>query len=358
MNTLRSFLAARAPTTLALLLCGAFVHADVTLEERVRVEGDGLMQMINMTTRTVTTISGDRARTDTDTQMDSRLMRMFGGAGPTAEIVRLDLEVVYTLDPKKRTYTESTFAEQRAEMERAMEQMREAQQTQQQSASGIDESSCEWSEARATSERTGETEQIAGFSAERRIVTATQSCTDHQTEQVCDFRLTLDQWLATDHGAAQEALDYYRAYAEKLGLDTAGSGDFAQRLESMYAGYAGIWGEIAPHVLATDGYPLRSSVALAIGGPQCHSVRQAEASTAMPGVGESIGGALGGTLGGMFGRRRDSQKTAEPAAEPAPDAPTDHMVRFLTINTELVSISDAVADPSVFEIPANYKPVR
>ena len=360
MASLRPSSIAHLPIAFAVLLSGSPAVGDITLEERVRLEGDGHMQMFNMTTRTVTTISGDRARTDTDMQMESRMMRMFGGSGSSAEIVRLDQERVYHLDPKKRSYTESSFEEQRAEMQRAMDEMREAQRSQQQGASGIDESTCDWSEATSSSERTGEVEQIAGFPAQRHIVTATQSCADRETAQVCDFRLTLDQWLTTEYEATDEALAFYRAYTEKLGLGTAGSRDFAQRLESMYAGYAGIWGEIAAHMEAVEGYPLRSSVALAIGGPQCQSMQQARASGqgGMPGVGEALGGAIGGAIGGMFGRKRDSERAAASTPAQTTTASADQMVRFMTINTELVSVSTAAADPNTFDVPPNYKLMR
>ena len=360
MNISRLLCGARAFAALTLALCCSQAYGDVVLEERVRVEGDGVMKMINMTSNTVTTIAGDRARTDNDLQMDSRLMRMFGGSGQTSEIVRLDEEKIYQLDPKKRTYTETTFAEQRAEMQQAMEQMREAQQSQQQGASGIDESECEWSAPTASSQRSGESQQIAGLHAERFTVTATQSCADRRSQQVCDFRLTLDQWLAAEYEDAEEALEYYRAYAEKLGLGAVGSRDFAQRAESMFAGYAGIWGELGTHLLEAQGYPLRSSMTLAIGGPECRSVQQAQASgqAAMPGVGETLGGALGGTLGGMLGRKRDTARTApaEPAAAAA--VPEDGMIRFMTINTELVSVRRQAADPQTFEVPANFKRAR
>src|SRR5690606_33205435 len=101
-------------------LAGA--HGDVTMEQRMRVDGPGGMKFLNMSGTTVTMISGDRSRTESDLKMESRLMRMFGG-GSTAEIVRLDQEKVYQLNLKKKTYTETTFEEQRAALEQSMQQM-------------------------------------------------------------------------------------------------------------------------------------------------------------------------------------------------------------------------------------------
>ncbi len=77
-----------------------------------------------------------------------------------------------------------------------MEGMREAQASQQQATSGVDDSQCEWSEPKAEVKRTGEKAMLAGYQAERVTVIATQSCKDKESDQVCDFGLVLDQWVA------------------------------------------------------------------------------------------------------------------------------------------------------------------
>jgi hypothetical protein len=285
-------------------------------------------------------------------------MRMFGGSGPTAEIVLLDQDKLYQLDIKKKTFTETSLAEQKAAMQQSIEQMRDAQQPQQQSTSGIDESSCQWSEPTATVEQSGEAETIAGYRAERMTVTASQSCTDPQSGQVCSFNLILDQWLAPEFEAADEVTEYYQAYAQKLGLDVANSADFSQRLESMFGSYQGIWSEIAGKMRETEGYPLRSTVSLAMGGPQCDSSQQAQSadSASSGGIGEAVGGALGGALGGFLGRKRDAAQAAPEPPAPAED-PTlpDGTVRLMSISSELVSLSHDAAAPDTFQVPPGFR---
>jgi hypothetical protein len=340
----------------AAALLAAPAHAAVTIEETLRVEGAGLLRMMNMSGRTVTTIAGDRARTDSELQMESRLMRMFGGQGATAEIVRLDEERTYALDLAKKQYTEMTFAEQRADLERTMAQVREAQQSQQQGMSGIDESECEWSPPAVTLERRPDAGTIAGYGTEQVTIVATQSCADRKTGQVCDFRLTLNQWLAPGAEGSEEARKFWEAYHGKLGLAGEGSRDFAQRAESMFGAYGPSWQEIAERVRDLEGLPVKSRFGLAIGGPQCQGSQQAAQSTAGPGVGEAIGGALGGALGGMLGRRRDAAKAAgEPPAEAAATADAGAMVEFVTLTSELVSVTRAPADPQRFEVPAGFR---
>ena len=341
----RAFLSASIATGLATA-----AHADVTMEERMSVTGEGMMQMMNMTGTTITTIAGDRARTDSNLQFQSGLVRTFaGGAGDTSEIVRLDQDKIYTLNNKKKTYEETTFADRRAQMQKAMEQMQQSSASQQQSTSGVDESQCEWQEPKADVKR-GEQSLLAGYQSERVTITATQACKDRKTGQVCEFGLVLDQWLAPGFEASSEALAYQRAYAEKLGLNAAASRDFAERAQSMFGSYKGLMTEIAAKTRDLKGYPVKSSFSLAVGGPQCQSTQQTQASGG-PAPPPSIGSALGGALGGMFGKKNQPQ----PQATTPPPAMPNGLMRLMTIGNELVSVNRGAANPQVFDVPAGFK---
>jgi hypothetical protein len=351
--TLLQSLSARAllGAAVATILCTA-AHADVTLEERMTLNGAGMMKMANMSGTTTTVIARDRARTESNLQFESGMMRALSrGAGQSTEIVRLDQDKVISVDNKKKTYSETTFAERRAEMQQAMEQMRKGQASQQQATSGVDESQCEWSDPKADVKRTGEKATIAGFQAERVTITATQSCKDKKTGQVCDFGLALDQWLTPSFDAADETIAYQRAYAEKLGLTAASSRDFAERAQSMFGRYEGIWKEVATKMRDVKGYPVKSSFGLGVGGPQCQSTQQTQASGGAQSP-PSIGSALGGALGGMFGKKKE-------AAQPAPTTPEPTLpgglMSLMSMSTELVSVSRNTADPQSFEVPAGYK---
>lgn len=341
---------------IAAILTSA-AQADVTIEERMSISGAGLMKMANMNGTTTTRISGQRARTDSNLQFESGLMRAFGrGLGDSTEIVRLDEDKMYSVDNKKKTYTETTFAEQRAQMEKISQQMREAQAAQQRGTSGVDDSQCEWSDPKADVQRNGEKATLAGFEAERVTVIATQSCKDKKTGQVCDFGLVLDQWLAPDVAASAEAQAYQRAFAEKLGMNAGGSRDFAERAESMFGRYQGLWQEVATQMRDVKGYPVKLSFSLGVGGPQCQSTQEMQASggggggTASP---ASLGEALGGALGGMFGKKK-----APPPETAAPPAQLPGgLMSLMGMSTELLSVSTTALDPQSFEPPAGYKKV-
>lgn len=352
-NVFRSRLLA---SCVAGLLASAAAQADVTMQEQMSLSGAGMMKMANMSGTTTTTISGDRARTESNMRFESAMMRTFaGGAGDHVEIVRLGEDKIFSLNPKKKTYTETTFAEQRAKMQEAMDAMNKGQASQQQATSGVDESECEWLPPKSELKRTGEKALIAGFQAEHISITATQSCKSKKDGQICDFGLAFDQWLAPGFEASAEAQNYQRAYAEKLGLGTASSRDFAERAQSMFGRYKGIWSELATQMAKADmkGYPVKSSFSLGVGGPQCQNT-QAVQQQGGPQSPPSLGGALGGALGGMFKKK---QEQPQPAAAPPPTM-AGGLMPLMSMSTELVSISRDAAPAQAFEVPADYKKTK
>jgi hypothetical protein len=337
-------------------LLASAAHADVTMQEQMSLSGSGMMKMANMSGTTTTVISGDRARTESNMRFESAMMRTFaGGMGDHVEIVRLDQDKIFSLNTKKKTYTETTFAEQRAKMQEAMEAMNKGQASQQQATSGVDESECEWSDPKSEVKRSGEKALIGGFQAERVTVTATQSCRNKKNGQVCDFGLALDQWIAPGFEASSEAQKYQLAYAEKLGLAAASSRDFAERAQGMFGRYKGIWSELGTKMaeLNLKGYAVKSSFGLGVGGPQCQSTQETQAQGG-PQAPPSIGGALGGALGGMFKKK---QEQPQAAATPPPTM-AGGLMPLMTMSTELVSISRDAVSPQSFEVPGDYKKAK
>jgi len=334
-----------------VLLAGLPAAADVTIEERMSVESNGPLSIADISGTTRTTIAGDRARTQSSTKMKSKMLRMFS-PGETAEIVRLDLGKIYYLNLKKKTYTEVTFEEQRAQIQQGLEQLDEAQT----SSPGVAESensACEWSPPETTVELTGDTETIAGYATEHKVVKTTQSCIEPDTAQACDYELTLDQWLTSDFSASSELADYFEKYASALGLSAYGSQDFTQRVQTMFGGYESLWSQTVAEMALSEAYPLRTRISVAIGGPTCAMTDVAAPET--PGAGETMGSMIGGKLGGMFGRKRD--EAAKQAEAPSPES-AGGLTPMMSITSELVSITETTIDPAEFEVPVKFKPAR
>ena len=355
-----------APLTLILSIGSATAAADVTIERSATVDGGGAMSVMNMTTHTTTYISGQRSRTDSNFAMDSGLMRVFVHGGPKAEIVQLDTDAIYELDLKKKQYTQTSLTARREQMQQTLAKSQQQQTSRQQQASGVDESKCEWSPAKSSVKKTGEKLTIAGYQAERTTIDASQICVDKtHPADACEFRLTLDQWLAPSFPAEKEALVYYRAYAKKMGLDWD-AGDFTERVKSMFGGYNGIWSEIVTKMKDAPGYPLKSNFALAVGGPQCASSAQASsnstsepAPSATENVEHAVGGAIGSAIGGLFGHKKPAETKPEPTAAPTTATTnSDGMYQLLSFGSEVVSANQNAVSPQQFEVPAGFKQKR
>ncbi len=343
-------------------LASGLAFADVTISERLNVDGAGLLSIANMSGTSTTTISGNKARMESDLQMESRMVRAFArGMGPTANIVRLDQDKVLLLDLKKKQYSEQTFAERRAQMQAAMEQNQKAQPP----VGGVNESDCEWTEPKADVKRTGEHASIAGLNAEHIAITASQGCRDKKTGSVCEFGLLLDEWIAPDFAGGETARTFYAAYAQKLGLDSALARDGTQRAEALFKRYKGIWTEVAAKMKDVKGYPIKSSFGLAVGGPQCQGAQPSQTAQSSDSSSSSTSpaptdaaGVAGRIVGSLFNRKKAAQQNqASETAAAQPAMTVNGMVPLLTVSSELVSVSEAAAPADTFEAPAGFKKV-
>lgn len=353
------------------LTCVASVAlADVTVQQRIAVEGAGLMSAGNMSGTTKTAISGQRSRTDSDIQLQSRLVRMLAhrAVGPTAEIVSLDQDKIDRLDMTRKQYTETTFEEMKARLQKALDKSQDTQDRAQENRKPMDDSKCEWLAPKADVKRTGEKTTIAGFEAQRLTIVASQPCKDKETGAICEVALALDEWLAPNFTAREEEEKFHRAYAQKMGLDLGsgrggpfGGGDINQRAQSMFGRYSGIWSEIAGKMKDVKGYPVKMSFSFAFGGAQCKSAQsqqQQSSDNDDSGGGGGLAGAVAGKLGGLFNRKKNDAPSDAPAQQGQPATPTllpNGLVPIITMSSELLSVSTDTVSPAMFEVPSDFK---
>src|SRR6202041_4178957 len=127
----------------ALVLTGSILgfaagtaQADITIERTTSVEGVGGMAFANMSGSSRTSISGDKSRTDNDMKMQSKIVGFLArnALGPSAEIVLLDQCTLYHLNINKKEYTETTFEQLHAQMQKMSDQMNATQAKKQPSA--------------------------------------------------------------------------------------------------------------------------------------------------------------------------------------------------------------------------------
>jgi hypothetical protein len=352
----------------ALVLIGSILgfaagtaQADITIERTTSVEGVGGMGLANMSGSSKTSISGDKSRTDSDMKMQSKLVGFLArnALGPSAEIVLLDQGKLYHLNMNKKEYTETSFEQLRAQMQKMSDQMSSSENKQQPSA--VDQSKCVWLPAKVDVAKSGEKAQFAGYDAQRVTVTATQPCQDKETGAICEIALVLDQWISADFAENSEARKFYSAYVSKMGMDFSNSQDASERAKALFSQYKGVWTEVAAKMQTVKGYPVKSSFTLGLGGAQCKDSNSQQAQTSQTdSTSQSpsgVAGAVVGKLGGLFQKKKDTADA--PAAQPAPAVahvvmpPGD--VALMTVSSQLVSVSTNAVSADVFAVPAGFK---
>jgi hypothetical protein len=352
------------PSAVAAALCGflalaiGIARADVTIERTMSVNGVGAMAFANMSGTSRTVISGGKSRTDSDMKMQSKIIGFLArnSMGPSAEIVLLDQDLLYHLNINKKEYTETTFEQLRAQMQKASEQMSSSEERGQPSA--IDQSKCDWLPPTVDVNRTGEKAQFAGYDSERVTITARQPCKDKETGAICEIALVLDEWTSTGFSESAETAQFYEAYAKKMGLDPSSSQDASQKARALFSQYKGIWEGVAAKMQNAKGYPVKSSFTLALGGAQCKDSRAGQAQSNQTDDNSASSGGIGavaGKLGGLFHKKSDdAQAPAAPPAGTPVELPADD-VALMTVSSQLVSVSTNGASPDAFIVPADFK---
>lgn len=350
------------PSLAAVCLLGlsTAATADVMVEQKFNVDAAGALSLAAMQGKTVTWIAADKSRSDNDLEFKSRLMRTFaGGVGKGASIVRLDEERIINLDYKKKRYDEITFAEMRSQTEEAMRRMEQSSASAEgESATNlpVSEENCEWSEPVIESNESGERQQIAGLEAERRVITATQTCRDPETQKACDVIWTMEQWLAPEAPGGEEVVSFYKGYAEKLGFDQLAAQTGAPSLMRLFGQYRQGWEEIEQESGDWQGYPLKSAMYLSVGGAECTTTdgqpisnENVFGNAAAEGVGSAAGGAIGGALAKGLFKKFGKKKEPAPQAAAAPGS-----VQLFRVETETTRIEAESVPVDKFEVPAGF----
>jgi hypothetical protein len=343
----------------------------------------------------------DKQRRDVDTRCDGFLMSRLCGKGTHGDIIRLDRDLEWSLEPDKKLYEETPFptAEERLaaqqQMQAMLEKIKSCPQTQPKQQ--VDTSKCQLSPPKVEVKKTDEQATIAGHETHKSTVALTQSCTDKQTGDVCEIAYNFDVWLtADDVPGLSERQAFTKAHMHKLGLDQQDSALRGQ-VQKMLAQYTDQIKELSSKAQDLKGLPLKTSFRMTMGGEHCGQVAKmkesadsgggntvadagaaganaaagtatgAAVNTATGAAGRSFGGSIGGAIassgvgafgnkmvGGLFNKKKsDSAGDASKAAPAtAGGAPSVQMVEF-TVETTVI---DTAAIPTnQFEIPAGWK---
>jgi hypothetical protein len=379
----------------ALALAAPPARADVSVGQKTSMSLGGLNIDIDSVERT----SVDKQRSDSAVHCHG-FLALFCHDVEGGSIVRLDKQVEWQLQPKKKLYSERPFptAEQRAEaqqqLEAAMEEMKKCPMPQSQNASQTapDTSHCQLSSPELDVNGTDEHATILGHDARKTSVVLSQTCTDTQTGDVCQIDYGFEIWLTADEIAGRdERSAFVKKYLQAQGLDP-NNPQLQHTVQQFMAPYADALKQLRGKAADLKGYPLRTVFYMAFGGPHCGKAKEAaqqqQASSGSRFSMHSLAtNALAGGLSGLFHHGASAINTgslggaaasgaaneaAEPAASAAansvtaqssPEAATapaaapapGSLVRVVSLTTETTSIDTSSIPSDQFEIPADWK---
>jgi hypothetical protein len=373
-------------------------HADVTVQQNMSFD----VAIIKAHGTNTEYTTADKQRRDSSTQCEG-WMKMLCGNTQSGEIIRLDKDLSWALDPDKKSYRETRFMteaerkELQARAQAMLDKLKECPTPAAQQSQGPDVSKCQMSPPKTDVKQTDEHSTFAGHDARKSVVTITQSCKNPDSGDVCDMVFSFDSWLTQDQ---IEGLDQRRAfemaYAKKLGLTDNPA--LAKQLQGFLAPYAGTLKDLQAKSADLKGYPLKTTFRVLFGGEHCASAKgqqsaggggnsvlgdassaagQAAASSsqneasnaASEAIAQKAGSSPGGNvigsaanafssklIGGLF------QKKAAPA--PAPAAPgasgggagaAPGLIQAAQMTVETTAITTGSVPASQFDIPAGWK---
>ncbi len=348
---------------------------------------------------TTESTTADKQRRDSEFHCEG-FMSLLCGNSQSGEILRLDRDLTWTLDPKKKQYRETSFPtpEQRQQAQQqlreTMEKMKQCPVAPRDTAPAPDTSKCEMSTPTFEVKATESHATLAGHDAKLTQMVMTQSCRNRETGDECKFVIAMDIWLTQDQIAGMDEDKAFRlAYLKKLGLDPQ-SALTQQQMKQFLAPYQDSLQQLASKSAELRGYPLKTRVRIAFGGEKCSSAKQsasgasplpdasqaagdaaAAATTSAAGAaagtaaanaaGNSVAGSVLGSaanafgnklVGGLFAKKKAGTAQAPPSqAAAAPDAIPAGMVQAVQFTIETTSIVTGSVPASQFDIPPGWQ---
>jgi len=380
-------------------------YADVTVQQQSIFD----LAVIKMHMSTTELTSTDKQRRDSEVRCDG-FMSLLCGNGQNGDIVRLDKDVNWSLDPKKKQYRETAFptpAQRQVAAQQAqvlMEKMKSCPVPRNTTAAP-DTSKCQMSPPSLEIKTTDNHASFIGHDSKLTEIVLTQSCRNASTGDECNMAFYLDTWLSQDAiPGMDERKAFQLEYLKKMGLDDR-DGMMQKQLQQFLAPYADALKQLQSKSGEIKGYPLKSVFRVAFGGDRCSAAKQSQQSASASGsssgsvvgdasqaagnaaagsaassagsaagqaagnaVGNNAGGSILGSAASAFGSKLASglfkKKTTPPPA--ATDANANAtaasstalpagMVQAASISIETTSISVGPVAASQFEIPADWK---
>jgi hypothetical protein len=354
-----------------LTLCAVPARADFKYSDTSRITGGSLKSMMktvgmfskqaSQAMKPVTTtryIKGDRMRSD---EADGQV-----------QIIDLAGRRIVQIDPQKKTYTEITFDEMKAALQKAQDQIQQKVDAKQPDPKQPDakaniNAKVNVTPGTASRQIQGVTANETKVQIDMEIQAQQQNAPPGQPNQQASGTITtsIDSWVAPSVPGYQEIGEFYMRMAKEINWVPPSSIHIDPRVSQSMD-------ELQKNQSAFKGLPLLQYISMSIVGQQGANGSTADASG---GTSNPNGGANGSSsssssdtptsasdamvkgLGGLFARKKKKDDAADqpnPQNPPPPSAPGS----LIEMTIEVTSFSNAALDASLFEIPAGFTRVQ
>lgn len=313
--------------------------AQVTFETKVTSYGFMGMGAFESTTKTF--LRTDAQRTDTKLKFTGSVMKMFNSKGTVTNIIRLDKELVWNFNDRKKKYTEQTFDKIRE----SFQQLEEGEYTQGMSAGSTDEdyeAEYEWSKPKVKVKNLGEKKTINGFSCQHYLASVTTIGTHIETGIKDTMLFVSDLWNAKNVSKKMDLVyDFNKRYMKAIGFEVPENQGLAM-IAGMYKEHMQTLGD---EVSKLKGYPIVNDMKLTITKNAAPKVEeQKEESISLRDIQRGFGGLLGKKL------LKDAAKKKK-SDEPRKSSVSE----LFHMKSEVLSIVEGSVSTNKFEIPKGYK---
>jgi hypothetical protein len=312
----------------AVVLVAPVTLADVKTREKTTFSMEGMMGGL------VRMFGGQAAREGVTSTVAVKGSRKSSLTDATGEIIDLSEEKVYTLDVKKQEYRVVTFAEMRAEFEKAKaEAEKQAREAKPEEKAQMEEAGRQL-EFDVDVRETGERKTIAGQQARQVILTITGREKGQTLDAGGGFVMTNDMWLGPRVAALDELHQFQMKFVQAVYGSAFTAGDLRQTagLAAMYPSFQTMAQKLRDESGKLEGTALSTTMTF-------EGVRSEAQMKAASEQSSNTGGGIGGMLARrMMGNRGQPQARS----------------KVLTTTHELLSIDTSVTDADV-ALPANFK---
>jgi hypothetical protein len=261
------------------------------------------------------------------------------------EIIDLDARKITHIDTKKKTYSEMTFDEMRAQMEEARRKAAE-----QQAKHNKEQANVKIVPKIAVTPGTG-SKQLLNYTAKEMKVRVDMEMTSDDPKakgQTANMWVNSDAWIAPVKGY-DEVKHFYQRMAKELDwVPGAVLGANPQITPAMV--------EYRKSAANLNGMPLLSLVSVGMAG---QPGQQGSAQASNDDQKQSGGNPLTKGIGGLFGKKKKKDDGAQQDDKSGPNpAPSGTSGSLMDTTVEVTSVSTSTVDAGLFKVPDGYKQIQ